>query len=528
MNWLDYSILAIYFLGLLLMGFLLRHQVSKEDYYLGGRKIGWKPLTLSVMATQLSAVSFISAPAFVGLREGGGLVWLTYELAVPLAMLFLLWRLMPTLHASGVVSVYDYLERRFSMSTRLVISAVFQISRSFATGIMIYAISIILQGTIGLDFWQSIALIGFVTILYSLQGGMSAVVYGDALQMILIIIGAVLCLLYGLEYAGGISSVISQVDIDRLTALNTESTGFDGGSFGLLPMIFGGIVLYASYYGCDQSEAQRCLSAHDQKDLKKMLMSAAFLRFPITLLYCATGLVIGVFAFATPEFMLQIPKDSPDWMMPVFIINYLPNGIIGILLVAIMAAAMSSLSSAVNSLSAVTLEDICRITKKSLTDRQYLIGARCTGLFWGLITLIFSAFAGDIAPTVIEAINKIGSLFYGPILACFILGIYAKSVRSLHVNLGIFSGVLTNMMLWLFFENVFWFWWNLFGLTVTLLISLALSVLSNHVLGNNNDQIQVYTVSVKTQLSKINVFAMLIWFAIIASVCVLITYNATN
>ncbi len=139
MTTLDYAIVAIYLVSLLGLGVFFRSQKNSKDYFLGGRTLGWPALALSVMATQLSAISFISAPAFVGLREGGGLIWLSYELALPLAVIIMLWRLLPTLHAAGVVSVYDYLERRFTRSTRLLISFVFQLSRSFATAIMIYA-----------------------------------------------------------------------------------------------------------------------------------------------------------------------------------------------------------------------------------------------------------------------------------------------------------------------------------------------------------------------------------------------------
>ena len=193
MDILDYTVIFVYLTGMLVLGFLLRKQSSKQDYFLGGRELGWKPLTLSIMATQLSAVSFISAPAFVGFREGGGLIWLSYELAVPLAMLLLLGTVLPTLYKSGVVSIYAYLENRFSVSTRLCISAVFQFSRAFSTGIMIYALSIILQGTMGITPWQAVLLIGVVTLLYSLQGGMKAVVYGDAVQMVIIILGTLVC-----------------------------------------------------------------------------------------------------------------------------------------------------------------------------------------------------------------------------------------------------------------------------------------------------------------------------------------------
>ncbi|MEP4300318.1 MAG: sodium transporter, partial [Paraglaciecola sp.] len=166
MNILDYAIIATYLAGLLIMGFMFRKQVNTEDYFLANHQLGWKPLSLSIMATQLSAVSFISAPAFVGLREGGGLIWLSYELALPLAMLALLYFILPTLYRSGVITVYDFLENRFDHSSRVLISIVFQISRSFATAIMIYAISIILQSTMGLAFWQSVLLIGVITLIY--------------------------------------------------------------------------------------------------------------------------------------------------------------------------------------------------------------------------------------------------------------------------------------------------------------------------------------------------------------------------
>ncbi len=191
MNTFDFAI-VIGYLGLLLgLGYFFKEQKSKKDYFLGGRQLGTFPLTLSTMATQLSAISFISAPAFVGLREGGGMVWLSYEFAVPIAMLFLMVYILPALYRSGVVSIYDFLERRFGKSTRFLISAVFLVSRSFGTGITIYATALVLNSVMGIDFMVAIGVIGVVTIIYSLQGGMKAVVYSDTIQMILIFFGVI-------------------------------------------------------------------------------------------------------------------------------------------------------------------------------------------------------------------------------------------------------------------------------------------------------------------------------------------------
>ncbi|MFT2090296.1 sodium:solute symporter family transporter [Paraglaciecola sp. 2405UD69-4] len=515
MNILDYLIIATYLAGLLIMGFVFRKQVSSQDYFLANRQLGWKPLSLSIMATQLSAVSFISAPAFVGLREGGGLIWLSYELALPLAMLALLYFVLPTLYRAGVITVYDYLEKRFGRSSRLLISMVFQISRSFATAIMIYAISIILQSTLGLAFWQSVLIIGVITIIYSLQGGMKAVVYGDAIQMILIIAGALTCLAFGLYHIGGWSNFSALVDTQRLNTVNLSSYGFDGQGFGLLPMIFGGIVLYASYYGCDQSEAQRSLAARSLTDLKKIIITASFLRFPITLIYCTAGLIIGTLALTTPDFISQIPAEHPDWMMPIFMINYLPNGVLGLLLVAVLAAAMSSLSSAINSLSAVSVEDFSRITGKVLSSKNSLKVARYAGIFWGGVTLTLSFYAGDIAPTIIEAINKIGSVCFGPILATFILGICTSRINAQQVNTGLILGVLSNIYLWLYQPHIFWFWWNLSGFLCTLGLACMLNALSP-----KTSNTAFFTRPVKI-MSAFNTTALVVWFGILLGGCLI-------
>ncbi|MDT0595354.1 sodium:solute symporter family transporter [Glaciecola petra] len=475
MNLIDYVIVFAYLLAMLGIGFYYRKQTDQSDYFLGGRTLPWQALSLSVMATQLSAVSFISAPAFVGLREGGGLFWLSYELAIPLAMLFLLWFILPSLHASGVVSVYDFLEKRFNRFTRVLISFVFQISRSFATAIMIYAITLVLQSTMGLPFWLSIVCIGLITLIYSAFGGMKAVVIGDAVQMLLIIFGAVACLWVALSHLGGFQVMLDNTDSARLETLNYTGYGLSGNDFGLLPMLFGGLVLYASYYGCDQSEAQRSLSSRSIGDLRKILVTVGLARFPITLLYCFSGLAIGALVATTPEFAAQIPSDRTDWMVPIFILNYMPIGLTGLLVVAMMAAAMSSLSSAINSLAAVSLEDYIRISKKTLSPTQYVSNARWVGVFWGVVTLGLSTIAGDIAPTIIEAINKIGSLFYGPILAIFLLGIYSKKVGALAASGGLLFGVGVNIYLWLSGSLLFWFWWNVIGFVIALCVAYTIT-----------------------------------------------------
>ncbi len=492
MNYLDYIIIVVYLVAFLGIGFLFKENKSSGDYFLGGRSMGWLPLSLSTMATQLSAISFISAPAFVGLKDGGGLQWLTYEFGVPLAMAFLLIAVIPTLYKSGIVSVYEYLEKRFDASSRLLISFVFQISRSVATGVMVYTMALILQATIGIDFWLSILIIGVITLIYSFQGGMKAVIWGDVIQMIILFLGIIICLSYGISELGGFENFLTNVDQDRLTAVDFNKWGFnnaDGNDeFGFWPMVIGGFFLYASYYGTDQTQSQRLLSAKGMPTIKKLLLANGLFRFPLTLTYCIMGLVLGTLLVQDASFqeimdtvyqanINSLEGKKADLMVPVFIINYLPNGIIGILIVAIMSAAMSTLSSTVNSLSAVSMEDFVKRFKPEMSDETYVMNSRLISLFWGVVCLGLAFFAGNIEGTVIEVINKVSSVFYGPILAAFILAILTKKTHALGANVGIVVGVLFNMYLWLSVPEIFWFWWNAIGCMVTMIVAIIVSAI---------------------------------------------------
>jgi solute carrier family 5 (sodium-dependent multivitamin transporter), member 6 len=475
MNTLDYAIVAIYALAFLSLGYIFKNQRDGQDYFLGGKSFGWLPLGLSIMATQLSAISFISAPAFVGLREGGGLEWLSFEFGVPIAMLFLMAVLLPPLYNAGIVSIYEYLERRFSASTRLLLSAVFLISRAFATGVMVYAVSIIIESVLDVSFFTTLSIIGVITLIYSLQGGMKAVVYGDMIQMFILFLGIVLCMAYGLDALGGWSAFTEQLDRSRLEAVDFQGWGFQAGEeFGFWPMVLGGFFLYVSYYGTDQSQAQRTLSARNMGVVRKTLLFNGLIRFPVTLTYCIMGLVIGTLALGRPDFLAEIPRDKPDMMIPVFIRDYLPHGIIGLLMVAILSAAMSSLSSAINSLAAVTVEDFIN-RGRQLEGKIYMRYSRLAALFWGIVCIVLAAYAGEIADTVIEAINKIGSVFYGPILATFLLAVMTRRTHALGVNIGLAVGVLVNIYLWLYVPEVFWFWWNAIGAVITLLLGYGAS-----------------------------------------------------
>ncbi len=478
MSALDWIVIAVY-LGLLLgIGwFFSRRQTTRAEYYLGGKGLNFVELGVSTIATQLSAISFISAPAFVGYRENGGLKWLAFEFAVPLAMLFLIVFLMPPLYRAGIVSVYQFLEQRFGTSTRRLLSAVFLFSRSFAVGIMVYATALVLSAALGIDIWITILVAGAITALYSVMGGLKAVIYTDILQMIVLIIGILACGWVGLEMLGGWESLRGSVDRKRLEAVDFGAWGLGGeGDFGFWPMVIGGFFLYCAYYGTDQSQVQRNLGARNYGELRNALLLNGLMRFPITFLYCFMGLILGAVAFATPEFAAKIPTDRPDMLVPVFIAQYLPAGLVGLLIISVLAAAMSTMSSTFNSLAAVTMEDfVVPLAANKIDERRYVRLSKRLTLAWAGVCIAIAFVAGDIAKTVIEAINKVGSLFYGPIFATFVVAMLRRRPTAFGMNAGLAAGVAVNFILWMFFaREVFWFWWNLTGFVTTIVVAALL------------------------------------------------------
>ena len=502
MNWLDYSIIIIYIVFFLGMGFFFKDNKDSSDYFLGGKSMGWFPLSLSTMATQLSAISFISAPAFVGLKLGGGMKWLTFEFAVPLAMIFIMIVIIPPLFRSGVVSIYEFVEKRFSTSTRLILSIVFQISRALGTGVMVYTIAIILQAVLDIDFVYTILIISVITIIYSWQGGMKAVVWGDAIQMIILFSGLIICLYFGwnlLEEHGGLAAGFDQ---ERLQVIDYNLGIGEGNEYGLLPMIIGGFFLYASYYGCDQTQAQRMLSAKDEKTIRTLLLANGLLRFPVVLIYCIMGLVIGGLITLAPDFLEEIAMTTQkyfpdeyaahgvkaDLMVPVFIMKYLPHGLIGILMVGILSAAMSSLSSTVNSLSAVTVEDFFNRGEKKLSTKKYMFISKGSVVFWGLVCIASAFLFGGSKSAVIEIINAIGSVFYGPVLVTFFLAFFSKKVNHIGMNAAIISAVLINLVFSKTIQelfhidlgfNIFWIWLNFTGVIIALVVAYGVSALTS-------------------------------------------------
>jgi len=497
MNYLDWLVIFIYIIALIVLAWYInRGQRDTQDYYLAGRKIKWWQSGASTMATQLGAISFISAPAFVALKEGGGLKWLAYEFGVPLALILVMAVIIPVLHRHKYISIYEYLEQRYDSATRTMVSIFFQLGRGLATAVTVLAGGLILSTAFSISTINAIILIGAITIIYDVLGGMRVVILSDFVQMLIIVAGILICGGVALNLTGW-EMALNTLSPERLQILDFSSFGFTSeGAYAFWPMTIGGFFLYVSYYGCDQSQVQRELSVGSVDDVRKSLLVNAFGRFPIVLLYSLMGILVGAL-IATPEALIKIAealqiepqaagrilKNDPDRMLPMFIFTYLPHGIIGFIFVAIMAALMSSLDSAINSLSAVTMKDFYqRYFKTSANEKHNLIISKIITALWGIFAVVgaiaFAAFGESTRQTTIVLINAIGSLLYGPILAAFLAGMLIKQIGPRGIKTGVIAGISVNLALWAF-TSVSWLWWNLSGFGAAVLTALLTSSIIN-------------------------------------------------
>lgn len=443
-----------------------RGQSSRADYYLAGRSIPAWQIAGSILATQISAVSLVGGPAFVAMKPGGGLIWLQYEFAIPLAMIAVAVLFLPAFHASRITTIYEYLERRFGLVARTSLSAAFMLTRGLATGIIIYTSAKVVALPLGWDLGLTIAIVCAISLAYTVVGGIRADILTDIVQLGLLWAATITCIFF----AGGFA--LEGVDPARLRIFDASRTGLgDGGDYTLLPMFIGGFFLYVSYYACDQSQAQRLLTARDGATARRAVLWNGLLRFPVALTYCAFGIVLAGYLARHPRFAASVKE--PNDLVPLFLIEQVPPGIRGLFIAGVLAASMSSLDSNFNSLSAATMEDFLRRFSRrfrEMEERAMLRWSRFLTFLWGGFCTTCAFLPAIRRDTVIEAINKVGSLTYGPILGMFVLGVLVRGATETGVVTGLVAGVLVNGLCWTLAPSISWFWWNAFGFAASFII----------------------------------------------------------
>jgi len=466
---LDLAILVGYLVAILGLSFAFaRRQASGTDYFLAGRRMSGTVLALSILANQASAVSLVGAPAFVALRPGGGLRWLQYELGLPLAMLALVVLLLPALRSVPGSSIYRYADSRFGPGTRRALAAAFLLTRGLSLGVILYASSLVVSEALGWSVATSLLAIGLFSVAYTSLGGIVADIWSDVIQLALLWGGTLVAAVVLLARRGAV--LLDAIPAERARTLVFDASGLgDGATFAFWPMLLGGIFLYMSYYGCDQSQAQRLLTARDDGAARRALVLNGLLRFPLVLTYCGFGLLLAGLLATDPAFATYMDGRPPDALVPAFMMHWLPDGVRGLLLAAVLAAAMSSIDSALNSLAAITLEDVF----DRPPEAQGVWAGRLTALAWGGFAVVSGLLFAEGRAGILEGINQIGSAFFGPILAVFLLGVLAPGVRGRGAIAGLAGGVLANLAVWRLAPGVSWLWWNALGTLVCMVVALA-------------------------------------------------------
>jgi len=430
---LDWAIVAAFMLVSLAMGYLVGRRVrSTSDYQLGTRTTPWWALGVSVIATYVSALSFLGGPAWA---YGDGMAALAIHLNYPLVIFVVVVVFLPFFYNSGVASIYDYLERRFGSAARAVSAALFLVTQTLTTASILTATAVVITFATGVDVRTSIVIMTAVVVAYTLVGGLNAVIWTDVMQAVVLFFGAGFVLWRALVAVSPLSHALETLAAaGKLDPLNTAI------DFSVAPTVWAGLLAMTLYhitvYGANQMMVQRALAAKNIGDAKKAYLTMGFAAFFIYFLFFFIGALIYVHFEGRPF-------EQPNEIILVFAQSLAVPGLLGILAAAILAASMSSLSAAFNSLATTSVTDFYqRFFRGRQTDAHYLRASRLFTLFWGLLVIpIAFAFVGS-GGSILERLSQVASYFVGAQLATFGLGFFSRHTTQRGLLIGVAAGFL--------------------------------------------------------------------------------------
>tara|TARA_B110000902_G_scaffold43685_1_gene48094 strand:+ start:828 stop:2519 length:1692 start_codon:yes stop_codon:yes gene_type:complete len=518
-----------------------RKNDSIEDYLKGGNSSRWWTIGLSVMATQASAITFLSTP---GQAYHDGMGFVQFYFGLPLAVVIICLFFIPIYHRLKVFTAYEFLEERFDLKTRTLTAVLFLVQRGLAAGITIYAPAIILSVVLGWNLKILILLIGFMVILYTLIGGTRAVNVTQKQQMFIIFFGMITAFIFiinsfpadvGFINALTIAGATGKLEvIDFSLDFNSRYTFWSG--------ITGGLFLALSYFGTDQSQVQSYLSGKSLKESQLGLIMNGFLKVPMQFFILLVGVMVFVFYQFEPapinfnpkaievvknssyadEFKVlelklsqiqdlkrmrlldensinleevarldvqekqirtqaktlikaaapEIETNDKDYVFISFILKYLPQGLIGLLLAVILSAAMSSTASELNALAATTVVDLYKRNRGHLSEKHYVNASKFFTLLWGVIAIMFASF-GSLFENLIQLVNIIGSIFYGTILGVFVVAIFLKTIKGQAI---FYAAIVSEaLIIYIFYLDVIgYLWLNVIGTVLTIFFGYLL------------------------------------------------------
>jgi solute:Na+ symporter, SSS family len=456
---LDLAIIAVYLIGITLFGIRFRKkQRTLRDYFLAGRDIPWWAIALSIVAAETSTLTIIGIP---GVAYDANLTFLQVVMGYVVGRFIISFVLLPHYFRGDLYTAYQLIERRFGPNLRLLTSGLFLLTRAAAEGVRIYAVSIVVSIALGTGELTSIAIITVLTLIYTFEGGLAAVIWTDVVQTVIYVGGTILGVVTILRYVPGGWAHIHQVAdaAGKLRIFDFTPTLWKPYTFwaGLI----GGAFLTTASHGTDQLIVQRLLAARNQKQSVAALLTSGI----GILLQFALFLMVGVMLFA----YYTVPSTqfgTHDRIYPTFIVTRMPHGISGLLIAAILAAAMSNLSAALNSLSSSTIMDFYVRLRPQTDESHRLRISRFATVFWAGGLFVLAVLCLHRIPSVVEVGLQIASIAYGALLGVFLLGVLTKKATERGAMVGMLLGFLSEVYLWQF-TRVPWTWWVAIGTTVT-------------------------------------------------------------
>jgi SSS family solute:Na+ symporter len=467
LNKLDFAIIALYLLGITLFGLRFRKkQRSLRDYFLAGRDIPWWAISLSIVAAETSTLTIISIP---GLAYDTNLTFLQVVMGYIVGRIVISFVLLPHYFRGDLYTAYELIERRFGRGLRSLTAGLFLLTRAAAEGVRVYAVSIVVSIALGTGELASIAIITILTLIYTFEGGLAAVIWTDVVQTVIYVGGTLVGLVTILHLVPG-----GWTAIHAAAASAGKLQVFDFSTSLWIPYTFwagliGGAFFTVASHGTDQLIVQRLLAARGQKQSATALIVsgvAVFFQF-------AMFLLVGVMLWAYYR-QPSIFFGRGDRIYPKFIVTSMPHGISGLLIAAILAAAMSNLSAALNSLSSTTIMDFYVQLRPAAEERLRMRLARVATFAWALVLFGLAVIALHRAGRVVEVGLQIASVAYGALLGAFLLGVLTKRANSRGAMIGMLCGFATELYLWRA-THVPWTWWVMIGAGVTFAIGYALS-----------------------------------------------------
>ncbi len=519
-----------------------RGSSSVNQFLLAGKTMPWYAMGLSIMATQASAITFISTP---GQAYIDGMRFVQFYFGLPIAMVILSATAVPIFHRAKVYTAYEYLEQRFDAKTRALVTGIFLILRGLSAGVALSAPAIVLSVILGWPLSVTTVVMGGLVILYTTTGGIKAVTWADVQQMGVIMAALVLSLIIAISL---LPADVSFFDALRIAGaagkLNAVDLHFDWNNrYNVWSGLIGSTFLMLAYFGTDQSQVQRYLTGRSIGQSRLGLLLNAIAKVPMQFFIVFIGAMVFVFYLfiqppllfhpvemtrieAMPEYSAlearhkqafdqrmtaaRHIKDASDpvgriaaetefrraqaamdsahsdalklttendtnYIFLSFVTRYFPHGVIGLVLGVIFTAAMSAISGEINSLATVTVIDIYRRHfRREATDRHYLLASRVATVFWGIYAIGFSTIFARGFGALIEAVNQVGSYFYGGMLGVFVLAFFVKRVGGTAAFWGVIAGEAA-ILLAARFTSVAYLWFNVVGCLVVIIVALTIS-----------------------------------------------------